>query len=114
MKNQKILQTQRELDTLRYNFNTYKFQHDYRFSEYFDYSEFDSRDWPNSGTNIDSLLEEKITLFRNIYGKDFQINSGFRTHRRNAAVGGAKNSAHKQGLAVDIKITNSEDRFFAF
>lgn len=45
-------------------------------------------------------------------GKKLKINSGYRTIKHNSAVGGSKTSSHLKGLAVDISVKTSRDRFY--
>ena len=44
-------------------------------------------------------------------GIPFIINSAYRTPEHNAKIGGKPNSSHLKGLAVDISVTNSRQRF---
>jgi uncharacterized protein YcbK (DUF882 family) len=44
-------------------------------------------------------------------GIKFIINSGYRCQKHNAEVGGKSESAHTEGLAADIKVTGSRNRF---
>ena len=46
-----------------------------------------------------------------VYPRTFDIESGYRCAAHNAAVGGAKNSAHLRGEAADIKIVSDKDRY---
>lgn len=48
---------------------------------------------------------------RGLAGVPFSINSGKRTTAQNKKVGGVSDSAHLTGEAVDIKCTNSEQRY---
>lgn len=43
---------------------------------------------------------------------EFEFSSGYRCKECNARAGGVKNSAHIRGLAVDILIDNSVERFW--
>ena len=54
--------------------------------------------------DISNDLANKLDAIKNEYGKPFKINSTFRDPKRNKEVGGAKNSAHLRGNAVDIKL----------
>ena len=45
-------------------------------------------------------------------GNVISINSAYRCEKHNKKVGGVEASAHRKGLAVDIKCTNSTDRYF--
>lgn len=40
-----------------------------------------------------------------------KINSGCRCEKHNAAIGGAKNSSHTMGKAVDVAVANSHERY---
>ena len=79
--------------------------------KYFNYEEFDSPDIQGSGQLMSNELISMLEVARKKYGKSIVINSGFRTPRHNAAVGGKLTSSHLKGLAVDISCTNSTDRF---
>lgn len=63
----------------------------------------------NFGTVADLRHELLIMLdmARDLAGVPFVITSGFRSEAQNRAVGGASNSAHLRGYAVDIRCTNS-------
>jgi len=86
--------------------------------EYFTYSEFDQPGLPNSGEQY--MSDEFISMLdecRKIYGKPMKINSGYRSEsyqkelakRYNTGV--AKNSPHTEGIAADIHVGNSKDRW---
>ena len=53
--------------------------------------------------NIESLVEE-LQVIRQVVESPITINSGYRCYSHNKAVGGAKNSQHLLGKAVDIVI----------
>lgn len=78
--------------------------------KYFNYEEFDSPDIQGSGQLMDSKILSMLDKAREIYGKPININSGYRTIRHNANVGGKPQSSHLKGLAVDIACNNSRDR----
>jgi len=107
----KLFAQQQLIDSLKYKVNTLEVQNQYIPQEQFFFREFDSRDKAWSGVNMDSLFLVKIMKVQNIVGWDLHINSGYRTHFHNRRVGGVNNSAHKKGLAVDIKATTNEQRF---
>jgi len=69
--------------------------------KYFSFNEF-VRD---ENGFIDSELVKKLEKLREAFGKVIKISSGYRTEEDNKRVGGAKNSYHLKGMAVDIPIT---------
>jgi uncharacterized protein YcbK (DUF882 family) len=80
--------------------------------KYFKYSEFDSPDEPGSGEKFMSdKLIMMLDLVRKDYGRPMVINSGYRTEAYNKKVGGVNDSSHMKGVAVDIRIKGSRDRF---
>ena len=79
--------------------------------KYFNYEEFDSPDIQGSGQLMSNEIISMLDIVRKKYGKAIDINSGFRTPKHNAEVGGKVTSSHLKGLAVDISCTNSNDRF---
>jgi len=81
---------------------------------YFTYSEFDSPDEPGSGSEMSPVLLGMLDAARKHYGKSITVNSGFRTESHNAKVGGVKTSSHLKGLAVDIKVDSSSNRFVLY
>lgn len=48
------------------------------------------------------FVAEQLEILRNTYKQPIYIKSGYRCEELNKAVGGAVNSWHKKGLAVDI------------
>ena len=79
--------------------------------KYFTYEEFDSPDVQGSGQLMNEELLNMLDIVRKKYGKSIVINSGYRTAKHNAKVGGTPESSHTKGLAVDIACNNSTDRF---
>ncbi len=55
---------------------------------------------------------QKFAALQNQFGRDLAVNSAFRNPDKNRQVGGAKNSEHLHGNALDIDVTNlsREDR----
>ena len=61
--------------------------------------------------NIDPFLIEMLDVARNKSGIPFIINSGYRCPKHNTEVGGAYNSSHLLGKAVDIDTQGILDRY---
>ena len=74
-----------------------------QISKNFKLKEFQCKDGSQL-VKIDSELLQKLQQLRDLIGKPIMVNSGYRTPEYNKRVGGAKNSYHMQGKAVDIKI----------
>lgn len=72
------------------------------YNQYFNSSEFDSPDMPDSGVNMDLDFIMKLTAARKLAAVPFKINSGFRSPKHNKKVGGKTSSSHLKGLAADI------------
>ncbi len=80
---------------------------------YFKISEFDSPDDPLSGAlMMEEELIDKLNVARSMAGRPFVITSGYRTKDHNKLVGGKPGSSHIHGLAADIEVKTSRDRFF--
>lgn len=80
--------------------------------EYFDKEEFECR--CGCGFNIiNNSLVKKLDLSRKLANVKFIIDSGCRCEKHNSSkkVKGSKNSSHLRGLAVDIKVSNSRNKF---
>ena len=52
--------------------------------------------------NLEYLVNNVLDEVREIYGKPIKVNSGYRSKLVNKKVGGASNSQHTKGEAVDI------------
>lgn len=52
----------------------------------------------------------KLDMARRSLGKPIKINSGYRCPKHNKAVGGSPNSLHMKGQAVDIPVTDPDER----
>lgn len=52
-----------------------------------------------------------LDIARGLAGIPFVVNSACRCKAHNRAVGGIRNSAHRSGLACDIRCLNSKDRY---
>lgn len=59
--------------------------------------------------NLIQLVENILDPLREAWGRPIIVNSGYRCPELNSKVGGAKNSQHLLGLAVDIQ-TRSDSR----
>lgn len=79
--------------------------------KHFQLSEFDSPDQPGSGVEMKSSFLIKIDRARGIAGIPFSINSGFRTEGHNKSVGGKIDSSHLKGMAADIAVEGSRERY---
>jgi len=60
---------------------------------------------------MDKTFLLRLDEARERAGIPFVINSAYRTPEHNAKIGGKPNSSHLRGLAVDISVTNSRQRF---
>lgn len=70
--------------------------------EHFTPQEFDSPDLPGSGANMNFDFVNQLDEIRDCVGRPLLVNSGYRTKSYNRKVGGAENSLHLIGCAVDI------------
>ena len=59
--------------------------------------------------NLSHLAVNILQKIRDKYGKPIKINSGYRSPKVNAAVGGAKTSQHLDGAAADIKSMDGDN-----
>lgn len=60
---------------------------------------------------MDTNFIKQLQVARDIAEIPFKITSGYRCTAHNANVGGVADSAHMAGMAADIAIRNSNDRF---
>lgn len=79
--------------------------------QHFRPSEFDSPDAEGSGQNMDVEFVAKLDRIRGRCGFAFHVNSGYRTAKHNAEVGGKSGSAHPSGHAADIECRTSWQRY---
>jgi uncharacterized protein YcbK (DUF882 family) len=78
----------------------------------FKYFNIDEFKCPCCGENLISKeLVKKLDEARELAGVPFKVNSGYRCEKHNAKIGGSSTSSHLLGLAVDIAVTGSVDRF---
>lgn len=59
--------------------------------------------------NVQPEVWTKLTVVARRLSKTFTINSGYRSPQYNDQVGGAKNSSHKSGLAIDVSMAGMSD-----
>jgi uncharacterized protein YcbK (DUF882 family) len=63
--------------------------------------------------NINPQLVLALDMARRDAGVPFSVSSGCRCEKHNKRVGGVSDSAHTKGLAVDVSVANSEQRYVA-
>ena len=61
--------------------------------------------------NITPELEQLLDQVRELAGVPLIISSGSRCEKHNKAEGGSPNSSHLRGLAVDVKVRDSQSRY---
>ena len=84
---------------------------DFSHIRHFEPEEFDSPDAPGSWQEMELQFVERLDAARESADIPFPIWSGYRTEEHNRVVGGVPESAHRKGLAVDIKVTGSRQRY---
>ena len=72
------------------------------------------RDCIGKHKKISENLLARLNTARRIAKIPFIITSGLRCPEHNAEIGGKPDSAHLEGFAVDIKTSNSMDRYKIF
>ena len=65
----------------------------------------DGSDIPNSALLNIVELARNLEVLRTAINKPIVINSGYRSPKYNAKIGGVKNSQHLKGTAADIKVS---------
>lgn len=76
-----------------------------KLTKNFNLSEFACKDGTPVPENLIpnvQLLAKNLQVIRDEVGEALFLNSGYRTPRYNARIGGAKNSMHKQAKAADL------------
>ncbi len=53
----------------------------------------------------------KLQEVRDVFKKPMIVNSAYRCEKHNKKIGGSPTSSHCEGLAVDIRCTNTKDRY---
>ena len=61
--------------------------------------------------NMDEDFLYSLDHARELAGIPFVITSAYRTPEKNKEVGGSENSSHLKGLAVDIRVRSSSERY---
>ena len=78
-----------------------------KLTKNFSLSEFQSkcgREMPDDVKQNIQKLANSLQVLRDKLGKSITINSGYRSPKHNAKIGGAKNSQHLTGKAADIAV----------
>ena len=75
--------------------------------KHFTLAEFDSKDAPGSGSQMQPDFLIKLDKAREIANVPFKINSGYRTAAKNKLEGGKSDSSHLTGWAADIDLPNA-------
>ena len=63
------------------------------------------------GMDMQQDMKDVLNKVREGVGSPLYLSSGARCVQHNAAIGGARSSAHTKGLACDIKCVNSNLRY---
>jgi uncharacterized protein YcbK (DUF882 family) len=74
----------------------------------FSLNEFKCKDGgeiPNEVLKNISTLAQNLQVLRDAIGKPITINSGYRSPKYNAKIGGVKNSQHVKGKASDLRVS---------
>lgn len=72
-------------------------------SKYFKDTDFTVKDGSNL-VYIDNRIPPMLDKLQDYFGKPIHINSAYRSPVYNKKIGGAKNSQHQYGKAVDVSI----------
>ncbi len=64
--------------------------------------------------NLNELVETILDPLREAYGMPISVSSGYRCERLNKAVGGSATSVHMKGLAADLQVGGSFNKFRDF
>lgn len=64
--------------------------------------------------NLNELVETILEPLRVAYGMPITISSGYRCEKLNKAVGGVASSVHMKGLAADLQVGGSFQKFVDF
>lgn len=64
--------------------------------------------------NLNELIEKILDPLRAAYGMPIRVSSGYRCEALNRAVGGVPSSVHMKGLAADLQVGGSFQKFVEF
>jgi len=64
--------------------------------------------------NLNELIETILEPLRVAYGMPITISSGYRCEKLNKAVGGVSSSVHMKGMAADLQVGGSFQKFVNF
>lgn len=64
--------------------------------------------------NLNELVEKILDPLRAAYGMPIKVSSGYRCEKLNKAVGGVPSSVHQLGLAADLQVGGSFQKFVEF
>jgi uncharacterized protein YcbK (DUF882 family) len=87
-----------------------------KLTENFNLEEFACKDgsgFPNNVLINISELAINLQVLRDHIGKSIKINSGYRSPKHNAKIGGVKNSQHVQGKASDLVVEGMKPKELA-
>ncbi len=79
----------------------------FKFSEFFT----KSKDFEQSESHyLDDRLIQAVQWLRDLTGRRIKINSSYRTLKHNTLIGGASNSYHMKGMAVDFAFMANDNK----
>lgn len=65
-----------------------------------------------NSVGLDKCFLERLIMVAHDCSVPLEVTSGLRSVVENKRVGGVVNSAHLKGLAVDLKVNSSSDRYY--
>lgn len=77
---------------------------------YYHHDEFACKDYCGLNNATPELIEMLERLCE-LYGKKITLNSVSRCSKHNAEIGGSPTSSHLKGLAADLSVLSSRERF---
>ena len=79
----------------------------------FTFKEFESKDGAKMPQDVKEnikLLATELEKIRSAFKSPIKINSGYRSPKHNASIGGASNSYHMKGMAADFNVEGRTPR----